>query len=95
MSNDPEDIQSTIEMIAEHMETGFLENIAAMLVMLSRHDARSEALIDPMMGSGTIPIEAGCLAQGRGVWVSPRAPAARGGLGCAACGSPTHRGSHG
>lgn len=53
------------------------ENIAAMMVMLARHDARSEALVDPMAGSGTIPIEAACMAQGRGVWVSPREPLAK------------------
>jgi 23S rRNA G2445 N2-methylase RlmL len=52
------------------------ENLAAVLVMLSRYDARSEVLVDPMAGSGTIAIEAACMAQGRPVWVSPRRPAA-------------------
>jgi 23S rRNA G2445 N2-methylase RlmL len=52
------------------------ENLAAVLVMLSRYDARSEVLVDPMAGSGTIAIEAACMAQGRPVWVPPRGPAA-------------------
>jgi len=53
------------------------ENLAAVLVMLARHDARAEVLVDPMAGSGTIAIEAACMAQGRPVWVAPREPAAR------------------
>jgi 23S rRNA G2445 N2-methylase RlmL len=52
------------------------ENLAAVLVMLARHDGRSEVLVDPMAGSGTIAIEAACMAQGRPVWIPPRAPAA-------------------
>jgi len=52
------------------------ENLAAVLVMLSRYDARREVLVDPMAGSGTIAIEAACMAQGRPVWVPPREPAA-------------------
>ncbi len=52
------------------------ENLAAVLVMLARHDARAEVLIDPMAGSGTIAIEAACMGQARPVWVPPRAPAA-------------------
>ncbi len=52
------------------------ENLAAVLVMLARHDGRAEVLVDPMAGSGTIAIEAACMAQGRPVWVPPRAPAA-------------------
>ena len=51
------------------------ENLAAILVMLSRFDARSEALVDPMSGSGTIPIEAACMAQGRPVFSPKREPA--------------------
>lgn len=53
------------------------ENLAAVLVMLARHDARCEALIDPMAGSGTIAVEAACMAQGRPLWIPPREPAAR------------------
>lgn len=40
------------------------ETMAAQLVMLSRWDARSEVLVDPMAGGGTIPIEAAGLAVG-------------------------------
>lgn len=40
------------------------ETMAAQLVMLSRWDARTEPLVDPMAGSGTIPIEARGLAVG-------------------------------
>lgn len=52
------------------------ETLAATLVMLARHDARNEALIDPMAGSGTLAIEAACMAQARPVWVPPRTAAA-------------------
>lgn len=51
------------------------ENLAAMLVMLARHDARREPLVDPMAGTGTIGVEAACLAQGRPVFLPPRKPA--------------------
>jgi 23S rRNA G2445 N2-methylase RlmL len=54
------------------------ENLAAVLVMLSRYDARKEVLVDPMAGSGTIAIEAACMGQGRPVWTAPREPAAAG-----------------
>ena len=43
------------------------ETMAAQLVMLSRWDARSEVLVDPMAGGGTIPIEAAGLAVGAAV----------------------------
>jgi len=43
------------------------ETMAAQLVMLSRWDARSELLVDPMAGSGTIPIEAAGLAVGAAI----------------------------
>jgi putative N6-adenine-specific DNA methylase len=43
------------------------ETMAAQLVMLSRWDARSEVLIDPMAGGGTIPIEAAGLAVGAAI----------------------------
>jgi len=38
------------------------ENLAAALVMLARYDARSDVLVDPMAGSGTIAIEAALMA---------------------------------
>jgi putative N6-adenine-specific DNA methylase len=52
------------------------ETLAAALVMLCRHDARSEALVDPMAGSGTIPIEAALMAKAAPLWLAGRAPAA-------------------
>ena len=39
------------------------EHLAAVLLMLSRFDSRREILVDPMCGSGTIPIEALMLAR--------------------------------
>jgi 23S rRNA G2445 N2-methylase RlmL len=53
------------------------ENLAAVLVMLARYDARREILLDPLAGSGTIAIEAACMARGVPVWTPPREPAAR------------------
>ncbi len=43
------------------------ETMAAQLVMLSRWDARSEPLVDPMAGGATIPIEAAGLAVGAAI----------------------------
>lgn len=43
------------------------ETMAAQLVMLSRWDARSELLVDPMAGGATIPIEAAGLAVGAAI----------------------------
>jgi 23S rRNA G2445 N2-methylase RlmL len=43
------------------------ETMAAQLIMLSRWDARVEPLVDPMAGSGTIPIEAAGLAVGAAI----------------------------
>ena len=43
------------------------ETMAAQLVMLSRWDARSEVLVDPMAGGATIPIEAAGLAVGAAI----------------------------
>ena len=40
------------------------EHLAAVLLMLCRFDPRSDALVDPMCGAGTIPIEAVQLARG-------------------------------
>lgn len=51
------------------------ENLAAVLVMLARHDARSEPLIDPMAGGGTIAIEAASMGPANPVWLPPRVPA--------------------
>jgi putative N6-adenine-specific DNA methylase len=43
------------------------ETMASQLIMLSRWDARSEPLVDPMAGGGTIPIEAAGLAVGAAI----------------------------
>lgn len=39
-------------------EAPLREHLAAVLLMLARFDPRSDVLVDPMCGSGTIPIEA-------------------------------------
>ena len=46
------------------VEAPFRETMAAQLVQLSRWDPRTEVLVDPMAGGGTIPIEAAHLATG-------------------------------
>ncbi len=50
------------------------ETMAAQLIMLSRWDARSELLVDPMAGGGTIPIEAAGLAVGAAIRQPPQLP---------------------
>lgn len=50
------------------------EDLAAVLLMLARYDARKDVLLDPMAGSGTIAIEGACMARGMPVWVPPRRP---------------------
>jgi 23S rRNA G2445 N2-methylase RlmL len=50
------------------------ETMAAQLIMLSRWDARSEPLVDPMAGGGTIPIEAAGLAVGAAIRRPPDLP---------------------
>lgn len=52
------------------------EDLAANLVMLTRFNAKSDVLIDPMAGSGTLAIEASLMAAGRPVWMSGREPSA-------------------
>jgi 23S rRNA G2445 N2-methylase RlmL len=54
------------------------EDLAAVLLMLSRYDPRNDVLVDPMAGSGTIAIEAASMALGAPVWVPPRRPAIAG-----------------
>jgi 23S rRNA G2445 N2-methylase RlmL len=44
-------------------EAPLREHLAAVLLMLCRFDPRKDALVDPMCGSGTIPIEAVQLAR--------------------------------
>jgi 23S rRNA G2445 N2-methylase RlmL len=45
-------------------EAPLREHLAAVLLMLCRFDPRSDALVDPMCGAGTIPIEAVEAARG-------------------------------
>lgn len=52
------------------------EDLAALLVMLARHDSRTEAFVDPLAGTGTLPIEAALLGRGAAVWTSGRRPLA-------------------
>jgi 23S rRNA G2445 N2-methylase RlmL len=47
----------------EHGEAPLREHLAAVLLMLARFDPRRDALVDPMCGAGTIPIEAVHLAR--------------------------------
>src|SRR5690606_5836988 len=53
------------------------EDLAANLVMLSRFDGRTECLIDPLAGSGTLVVEAALMAAGKPVWMSGRSPKAQ------------------
>jgi 23S rRNA G2445 N2-methylase RlmL len=57
-------------------EAPLREDVAAYLVMLTRHDARSEALIDPCAGAGTLAVEAASMARARVAWSSGRRVAA-------------------
>ncbi|MBA3297846.1 MAG: hypothetical protein H0U19_13025 [Acidobacteria bacterium] len=50
------------------------ETMASQLIMLSRWDARTEPLVDPMAGGGTIPIEAAGLAVGAAIRRPPDLP---------------------
>lgn len=45
-------------------EAPLREHLAAVLLMLCRFDPRRDALVDPMCGAGTIPIEATLAARG-------------------------------
>lgn len=55
-------------------EAPLREDVAALLVMLARYNARRECFVDPMAGSGTIGIEAACMASARYNWCSGREP---------------------
>ena len=48
----------------DHGEAPLREHLAAVLLMLARFDPRTDVLLDPMCGSGTIPIEAALMARG-------------------------------
>jgi 23S rRNA G2445 N2-methylase RlmL len=51
------------------------EHLAAVLLMLARHDPRSEILLDPMCGAGTICIEAALMATAAPLRGPEHAPA--------------------
>lgn len=55
---DREEIQSTIKMIADHMETGFLDNIVDMF----KHDKSYYAHIGGLMGDERMQVRIGTLA---------------------------------
>ncbi len=48
---------------ADAGEAPLREHLAAVLLMLARFDSRTDILVDPMCGSGTIPIEAAQAAR--------------------------------
>lgn len=48
----------------DHGAAPLREHLAAVLLMLGRYDPRADVLVDPMCGSGTIPIEAALMARG-------------------------------
>lgn len=52
------------------------EHLAAVLLMLARFDVRSDLLLDPMCGSGTIAIEGALMARGEPLWARAGAPPA-------------------
>lgn len=58
----------------ERADAPLREDLAAVLLMLARYDARREILLDPFAGSGTIAIEAACMGKALPVWVAPRRP---------------------
>ncbi len=59
----------------EQVEAPMREHLAAVLLMLARFDPRHDVLVDPMCGSGTIPIEAALAARGTGRARTPPCPA--------------------
>ncbi len=52
-------------------EAPLREHLAAALLMLCRYDPRKDVLVDPMCGSGTIPIEAVLAARGEARQLPP------------------------
>jgi 23S rRNA G2445 N2-methylase RlmL len=59
----------------EHGAAPLREHLAAVLCMLARHDPRTEILLDPMCGAGTICIEGALMARAAPLWPADRAPA--------------------
>lgn len=61
---------------AAHGSAPLREHLAAVLLMLARHDGRSEILLDPMCGAGTICIEGVLMGRAQPLWGPARQPAA-------------------
>ncbi|MBX2812233.1 MAG: hypothetical protein KTR25_10500 [Myxococcales bacterium] len=57
-------------------EASLKETLAAQMLILARWDPRSEALLDPMTGAGTLVLEAVGSAQGRATWPPDEQPVA-------------------
>jgi 23S rRNA G2445 N2-methylase RlmL len=53
------------------------EPLAAALLMIARWDSRTEALLDPMAGAGTIALEAALMARAAPLWPAAELAAAR------------------
>ena len=70
-------------------EAPLREHLAAVLLMLARFDPRSDVLVDPMCGSGTIPIEAIHAARATPRTFPHPAPAALAALGLGKPDKPT------
>lgn len=49
-------------------EASLKETLAAQILVLARWDSRVEALVDPMAGAGTLPLEAAFSAVGAPIW---------------------------
>lgn len=78
----------------EHGAAPLREHLAAVMCMLARYDARSEILVDPMCGAGTICIEAVQMGQGAPL-VPPSGQAPRAGREPAMVRLPDFRGRAG
>ncbi len=57
-------------------EASLKETLAAQVLLLSRWDPRTEAIVDPMAGTGTFVLEAAGSAVGASVWRAPDRPIA-------------------
>jgi 23S rRNA G2445 N2-methylase RlmL len=57
-----------------HGDAPLREDLAAALVLLARHSAKEQSLVDPMAGSGTILLEAGLLASAASIWQTGEQP---------------------
>lgn len=58
----------------EEARAALKETLAAQMLILARWDPRSEVLLDPTAGTGTIVAEAALAAVGRCRWIEPERP---------------------